>query len=485
MFEAGSKAISLAKRNPDGHKAPSILKFADLVLTVYDLHLIPTDKDGGMVLVSHSGLLQAIKQLTDMRWYTPVTRHDFVDIWQDYYDAVRAITVDNNSLRCALLGDAVLAKNDDNMVAKLHYTCKSHKPNGAVVLRPIHSYVKTPLAPGHRWLASQLDPILSQTPHLLKDSNDLMTRLKHLKVPAGCRAIKLDVKDFYLSGSHELIINKCSSLLPAESRGNFRLMASVVLHNQLVRSEHAHGLWRVVEGTGMGMIPSGSLSDATLYACMEKDFILKPSVRRRYQILFYTRFRDDILMLVNNDIDTIRTLLDEIRCHAHPFVITLDSISKSRFQMLDLDVSFSPTVSFELFTKPSSIWQPLSPESVHAPQVHKHWPLAQCKRIRSKFSSKKGGEQAVQHFKSLLFDSFGIQLAEGLKSSLPNISVKRSWLVMPYHRCLVMSKFGRVVGSLKVPLSMSFDKVRLSWKLSAPHLVHRLRRRTNNRNKGG
>ena len=86
------------------------------------------------------------------------------------------------------------------------------------------------------------------------------------------------------------------------------------------------------------MIPSGHISDSVLFACLERDFVLKPSTRKLHHIVFYARFRDDILLIVNNsNLDSIRVLLDEIKRHASPFIIKLESISRNGFQMLDLD----------------------------------------------------------------------------------------------------------------------------------------------------
>ena len=71
-----------------------------------------------------------------------------------------------------------------------------------------------------------------------------------------------------------------------------------------------HAVNRVVLGTGMGMIPSCHISDACLFEVLERQFILKPSVRRKYNAHFYVRFRDDIIMIVGNATDLKRNLLE-------------------------------------------------------------------------------------------------------------------------------------------------------------------------------
>ena len=82
----------------------------------------------------------------------------------------------------------------------------------------------------------------------------------------------------------------------------------------------------------MGMIPSSQVSDAALYSLLEKNFILKTSVRRKFEIYFYVRCRDDILLIVGSSNDTNRNLLEAMRVQASPFVLKLDSISRKRLR---------------------------------------------------------------------------------------------------------------------------------------------------------
>ena len=180
-----------------------------------------------------------------------------------------------------------------------------------------------------------------------------------------------------------------------------------MLKNQFISSSLLpRKRFKVIAGTGMGMIPSGSVSDAVLYATLEKDFILKTSTRRDFGILYHARYKDDILIMAQFSFSSLQSLINEIRSRAFPFVIAVDSVSRSNCQMLDLDLSLSSCrvgggrskVLFRLYTKPSSIWQPLSPESSHHLGVHKFWPAAECNSIHSRFSDPKEGDLSVSRF---------------------------------------------------------------------------------------
>ena len=109
---------------------------------------------------------------------------------------------------------------------------------------------------------------------------------------------------------------------------------------------------KVVCGTSMGMIPAGSISDSVLYTNLERDYILKSSARRKFLICFYARFPDDIILIIGADLDSVRVLLDEMRFHARPFVVTLDSVSKKGFQMLHVEATVTnDRLSFVCFKK--------------------------------------------------------------------------------------------------------------------------------------
>lgn len=54
----------------------------------------------------------------------------------------------------------------------------------------------------HKWLGE----ILHVAGCLVKDSADLISKLKHRVFPRSCRFLKLDIKDFYMSGDHSKLI---------------------------------------------------------------------------------------------------------------------------------------------------------------------------------------------------------------------------------------------------------------------------------------
>ena len=477
------RQISFARKHKSYFCEPKMVSLVRATLENFDLHILPCDKDGGMAVTSTSSLLQATHELLNnvnlYRRISIVDCNGFMDVLEDYRMAAVAVSVEKPKLRSALLSGLRQPDPCSKVAAKLQNTVKTHKPSGSVTLRPIHAFSGSPMEPGMKYMNSLLKPGLSKLPHLLRDANDLVSKLRSFKVPHGARWLKLDVKDFYMTGAHPLLVEESSKIVEPSMRADYKCLAESILENQYVVSDMCpQSFYKVVTGTGMGMIPSGCVSDSVLYSLLEKGFILKPHNRQRFSVYFYSRFRDDILLIVGDDTNTNRSLVEHMRSHAFPFSLKVESISREGCQMLDLDIGVSKGLTFDfvffrLFVKETSIWKPLSPDSSHPRSIHLHWPRAQITRIFSRFSSKKEGEIAVNNFKQLYFGSFGTAIDE---SHLPRHPVRNtSWIVLPYNLCLI-SGLARLVSTFVVPFGFAFDKVGLSWKLGGKHLMHLLRR---------
>ena len=297
-------------------------------------------------------------------------------------------------------------------------------------------------------------------------------------IPTDATFLKLDLKDFYMSGDHSLLVDQSSSILEVKNRSDFRLLLSSILGNQFIRFPDSPQVLKVCKGSGMGMICSGEVADATLYALVEKRFTLLPRVRRKYGILNYYRFNDDGIVIFDGKVssDARFEFFFAFRDLSKPSSINVHSFSSNEFQMLDVlfwkgeRFSSLSLLDFRLFTKPTSIWKPLSCESMHPLFVHRHWPMAQCKRIRKRFSCDKAGEDAVSAFKDRVSNLCGVQVSVGAKS--PKHLLPTSWLVLPF--CFAIgSEVSTAAASVIVPPCIRvFSKVRISWALGNKRLMH-------------
>ena len=160
------------------------------------------------------------------------------------------------------------------MLAKVQLTVKTHKNGGEVVCRAIHAYNNCSMLPGMRWMTKLLHPTLSQLPHLLVNSADFMRKTTNLRLPSACRFMKLDIKDFYMSGSHKDLVSYSSLAVDPSVRDDYILLASAILESQYVTSDALPGAFKVCSGAGMGMLASGHVPDSAFYYMVEKPWAL-------------------------------------------------------------------------------------------------------------------------------------------------------------------------------------------------------------------
>ena len=81
-------------------------------------------------------------------------------------------------------------------VSSILCTVKMHKPDGEVGLRILHSSVKHMFVPGMKLISHFLKPAIKTVPCLVRDSDDLIRRMKEIKVPCSAFMMKYDIEDF-------------------------------------------------------------------------------------------------------------------------------------------------------------------------------------------------------------------------------------------------------------------------------------------------
>ena len=86
----------------------------------------------------------------------------------------------------------------------------------------------------------------------------------------------------------------------------------------------------------MGMICSDEVSSINLFCLAERPFLLDDAVRRKYGILYYVRFKDDLLVISTAGPELLAEFLEELQSFSEHFVLKVDASSLYRVEMLDL-----------------------------------------------------------------------------------------------------------------------------------------------------
>ena len=86
-------------------------------------------------------------------------------------------------------------------ISQIRWLCKTTKGPGEVTFRCVHSGVSNMWTGLSAWLAHHLrEKIAKQLPHLLRDTKEFVDDLRCLHGQDDMRMVKIDIKEFYMSG---------------------------------------------------------------------------------------------------------------------------------------------------------------------------------------------------------------------------------------------------------------------------------------------
>ena len=265
----------------------------------------------------------------------------------------------------------------DGVIAHLQSNLKTHKPPGQVKPRAIHSATKNPLVPLGKYVAWKLRKVLSRERHILNSVEEFHSRIEELELDQEDRLITADVKDFFVVGDHWYLAKMAASTLEPKDRNLIERVILFLLRNQFVTSTlcESGGIFQVEQGSGIGFVASGEVSDSFFLAVMERQYILKQEVRQKRHIKAYFRYRDDIFLIASGGNGNLGTLAKHWKhvaiSYKSPYLIGGWVVSSESVVYLDTEVYQGPRwktvrkLDSRIHTKLSSLGVPLSPLSSH------------------------------------------------------------------------------------------------------------------------
>ena len=319
--------------------------------------------------------------------------------------------------------------------------------------------------------------------------------------------MKADVKDFFMTGSHEYLAGRVSSVFSGSER---RLISDILwflLAHQYIRSDILDlmnsRVWQVHVGSGMGMNFSSEVADTAVYLDFERRFFLLQSVRTNLGIKAYFRFRDDLFMVIASTDGWAGKFGKEwhqyIDAVNSPYKLDPWELSSVSLSWLDVNVAFRPDLQrmvFSPFIKPTSLAIPLSEDSEHHPSVHTSWPKA----VLNRFSGNSSFHCDFLAARALLVDRLH---RHGASRSLTEATSRydpwgrtvarratrygQIWWPLAYHRVWNDAGFNRALEALSehpymnalwnhsFGLGSSVPSMNVAWKIGGRHLFSILR----------
>ena len=466
-----------------------LVKLGLRLLRSMNMYVAKADKGFGFCLVPHKTARSTVNnylETTGMYHRMIVDDHDPCGMFEEYHQIAKAIgQAFDEGYEKSILSTA---GEKGSYCAIFQFTVKSQKPQGARVLRPIHGVVNYCFAGLSAWVCQELQSLLDiHAKNLIKDSRHAVNEIRGAPCPAGYKLFKLDVKDFYMSGTYDELMRTISDSLSKHPQGNLLVRAiGFLLKNQFVRT-HAgsESMYRVIEGAGMGLPFSGHLSDYA-FMCKVEFFTNSPAVRRRFHVAHYWRYRDDILIVMDEGTEFSDTFIKIVKEKSGYYKLKSEeegnTVSFLEFQVEIKGGKLIPHVSL----KPTTMVVPLHTTSSHPLAVHYGWPNATIKRIRALASGQKNFLNIVQELEcrfrnaSRYFPDRSSWTKIALRPSRVNqddsSGAKQWWLPLKFHPILrkitapVLACINQQWGSTWETLFGYTPRICVAWKAGGTSL---------------
>lgn len=198
-------------------------------LREHDHIAVQSDKDGVMVLL-HNRLYETLieKKFVSTGCYRRVNEQSHFDSFhrlretvQTLCKAMRSIGLVKESRECA----EVFFGGGPGLASTITANIKTHKLQ--VECRLIHASFRSSLAGFSTVLHRRMSQIAARLGHLCVNSRHLANKIDTTRVPRECVLLKIDVKEFYLSGDHKVIIE---AVLPLFGGGEENYGESLVVN---------------------------------------------------------------------------------------------------------------------------------------------------------------------------------------------------------------------------------------------------------------
>jgi len=195
----------------------------------------------------------------------------------------------DTALRCSLV--RTQSVTGSTWGGSLITTIKTHKGNGFIEHRNIHAAANPKFRGLSFWVSAVLDDELKQLPHLLMSSEHLVSLLPSVTIEPIDKLVRIDLKHFVMSGYVSSLSDGASAI--NENREKHSLVKAVLdflIFEQFIQSKYLpNRFWRVVRGSGMGLVNSSAVCDACLYTLAERPWACREEVlKRSWRVEFST-----------------------------------------------------------------------------------------------------------------------------------------------------------------------------------------------------
>ena len=497
MLDACNKAhLDIRGRRHTLCKTPKFIRYAFKLLKEGNWKALANDKGGGFTLVSS----HAIGEIEHENFGKSMYTWEDEGSYQRYLRILKPLAIRLTESISKLERSPELyqhmmrpLRRPDAMVATLQLRVKAHKEVGNVTCRAIHANPGSSFEAISRWLVAEIRGRMSELQsHIISNASAGLSRIRGMCFLEDDHMIKIDLKDFYYSGSADELIEDVMSMWElADPRNKLRRESmQLLLHNQLVKGKvyPAEGCYRVQTGSGMGLIHSGDIADAALLMRMER-WLTKPQVSHAYNIRGYVRFKDDALLVVNKS--KMIPLCSTLKAKARYFNIIYEKVSSVSVNFLEFLIYHENNKLKAEYVFKDRPCIPLSMDSMHNRCVHRGWPRMIVRNIWKYSENEEIAKRKIEELRTRLASSYTRILWPSAASAITVVKKEvcrppAIWWPISFHPLLkihlnkaLASHSKRYASSMSeiscILTGTEYAGVKIAWKSGQPRLEFKVR----------
>ena len=382
-----------SNRPPYVSKALDWLKF-------YNVAVVPTDKDGGFCLVGNQALRRLLSEKLTKSGYVcrgPQQLHLDVAFARMRAAIMKIAAALDEPSFSSFYWFHTCQQELKTLCSPLKCTAKTHKE--PMSLRLIHNGGGHPFRAIGKFLSSVMREELGNVKHLYGSTEALLAAIDKTQFHGSPRLVKIDIEDFFLRGEPDLLVTNASGHVPPNDlKLALEDALKTILTTQYVHCNELDAVFQCLAGSGIGMTLSADLANLVFSQVVEKRTIMKSVFRQAFDVQFYGRYMDDIIMVVGRKPSSHKNSLAGLmrilrKCCGGTYALKVEDISSSSVNFLDVnlmipaDFSVCPKLQWSLHRKATTQKVALHDSSFHDSRVHVSWPLAEMKRVAKRCSS--------------------------------------------------------------------------------------------------
>jgi len=347
-----------------------------------NLTISVSDKDGVFVMASADMLRSLIDDKLKLPQYREISKAQFdaevalmLKIGHKLCDRLAKHGFRSESFDCK-----ECMRNGRNTFA-LGWTIKTHK--FPAQLRLIHSSSGYALKGLSSFIDRLVANICSRCSHIVKNTNEVLKKIKTRKFSNNVTLVKADIKEFYMSGTHSFLASSVCKMVDGPLKELVGDVIYFLLYYQFLEDQGSGKLFQVEVGSGMGAPHSGSVSDLAFMVLAESN-IQNCGVPDQ-GIDLYARFRDDILIIAKNPPCARRFVRGLEQAASSQYCIEVETVSMQGLPMLDTWIyrpeTYDGSLAWKPYIKPTARHVPLGSDSNHHMGIHRSWPITELQRM--------------------------------------------------------------------------------------------------------